>query len=77
MLAARLSGLTLPILILHGERDPLVPVAQAHELARTLCHARLVTFPHGHHSPMDDDPEGFAQAIADFCAAGGEEQSED
>jgi pimeloyl-ACP methyl ester carboxylesterase len=77
LLAARLSGLTLPILILHGERDPLVPVAQAHELARTLCHARLVTFPQGHHSPMDDDPEGFAQAIADFCAAKYEKQSED
>jgi len=68
MLTARLRGLSLPILILHGEHDPLVPVAQAHELARTLRHARLVTFPSGHHSPMDDDPKGFAQAIADFCA---------
>lgn len=68
MLAERLRRLSLPILILHGEHDPLVPVAQAHALARTLGHARLVTFPHGHHSPMDDDPEGFARAIADFCA---------
>jgi len=68
MLGERIQGLSLPILILHGEHDPLVPVTQAHDLARTLSHARLVTFPHGHHSPMDDDPEGFAQAIADFCA---------
>lgn len=68
MLAARLQELSLPILILHGEHDPLVPVAQAHRLAQTLAHARLVTFPQGHHSPMDDDPEGFARAIADFCA---------
>ena len=69
MLAERLQGLSLPILILHGEHDPLVPVAQAHALARTLSHARLVTFPRGHHSPMDDDPKAFAQAIVDFCAA--------
>ncbi len=68
MLGERLQGLSLPILILHGEHDPLVPVTQAHDLARMLRYARLVTFPHGHHSPMDDDPEGFAQAIADFCA---------
>ena len=67
MLAERLQGLSLPILILHGERDPLVPVSQAHALATMLCHARLVTFPHGHHSPMDDDPKGFAQAIINFC----------
>ena len=32
MLAERLQGLSLPILILHGERDPLVPVSQAHAL---------------------------------------------
>ena len=74
MLAVRLQELSLPILILHGEHDPLVPVAQAHRLAQTLSHARLVTFPHGHHSPMDDDPLGFARAIADFCAAGAEQE---
>lgn len=68
MLADRLAKLSLPILILHGERDPLVPAAQARALAQTLCHARLVMFPHGHHSPMDDDPEAFVSAIAEFCA---------
>ncbi len=67
MLTVRLRGLSLPILILHGQHDPLVPVAQAHGLARALRHARLVTFPHGHYSPMDDDPKGFAQAITNFC----------
>jgi len=41
MLAARLRSLSLPILILHGEQDPLVPVAQAHALAKTLIHSIL------------------------------------
>jgi len=36
-----------------------------------------VTFPRGHHSPMDDDPKAFAQAIADFCAAGDDQKGED
>ena len=68
MLADRLAGLSLPILILHGELDIMVPPAQARALAQTLSHARLVIFPKGHHSPMDTDPEEFVQAIADFCA---------
>lgn len=65
----RLRELSLPTLILHGERDLMVPVTQAHALAQTLPHARLVTFSHGHHSPMDTNPNEFVQAIADFCAA--------
>ena len=68
MLAARLVELSLPILILHGDLDLMVPVAEAHGLARTLRHARLVTFPRGHHSPMDTNPDEFVQAITDFCA---------
>jgi len=65
--SARLSALRLPLLILHGARDAVVPVAGAQALARALPGATLVVFPTAHHCPMDTDPEGFALALREFC----------
>ncbi len=42
---ALLKQITAPTLVLHGEADPLVPVACGRDLARTLPNARLVTIP--------------------------------
>jgi len=39
--SARLRHIRTPTLIVHGARDPLVPVAAAHHLARVLPHAQL------------------------------------
>jgi pimeloyl-ACP methyl ester carboxylesterase len=43
------SGLALPVVVLHGDDDRLVPVAVAHELARRAPGARLVVVPGGSH----------------------------
>lgn len=67
LLPARLAGLRLPVLILHGARDTVVPVAGAHALAGALGGATLIVFPAAHHCPMDTYPEGFAQAVREFC----------
>jgi len=71
LLPARLAALRLPILILHGARDFVVPVAGAYALARALADVRddtkLIVFPTAQHCPMDTDPAGFAQALRDFC----------
>ncbi len=67
LLPARLSVLRLPVLILHGARDAVVPVAGARALACALPGAALVVFPAAHHCPMDTDPDGFARALGDFC----------
>jgi pimeloyl-ACP methyl ester carboxylesterase len=67
LLPARLAALRLPVLIGHGARDAVVPVAEAYALARTLGEARLIVFPTAQHCPMDTDPVGFAQALRDFC----------
>ena len=64
---ARLVALRLPVLIAHGARDAVVPVASACALARALDGARLLVFPTAQHCPMDTDPAGFAQALRDFC----------
>src|SRR5689334_7219911 len=42
-IAARLAAArpALPVLLVHGEADPIVPLADAHAVAQTLPHARL------------------------------------
>lgn len=42
-----------PLLLLHGERDPLIPVSMGRELLRLANEPkRLVTFPNGEHSDL-------------------------
>ena len=64
---ARLAALSLPLLIVHGARDAVVPVAEAYALRDVLAGAKLIVFPDAHHCPMDTDPARFAQALRDFC----------
>ena len=63
----RLAALRLPVLILHGARDAVVPLAGSAALADALAGSRLIVFPTAHHCPMDTDPAGFAGALRDFC----------
>jgi pimeloyl-ACP methyl ester carboxylesterase len=64
--AERLAALPIPILIVHGGRDDIIPVAQARSLAASVPHAELSIFPTAHHCPMDADPPAFAQTLRDF-----------
>jgi pimeloyl-ACP methyl ester carboxylesterase len=43
-----LRGITAPTLVVVGDRDPLVPVGQAAELARRVRDGRLLVVPSGH-----------------------------
>jgi pimeloyl-ACP methyl ester carboxylesterase len=50
--ARELPGVRVPTLVLHGEDDPLVPLACAADTARRIPQARLVTIPGmGHDLP--------------------------
>lgn len=42
--SAALRALRVPTLILHGQQDPLIPAAAAHQLQRLMPHARLQLF---------------------------------
>ncbi|WP_162184873.1 alpha/beta fold hydrolase [Allokutzneria albata] len=47
-----LRHLTIPVLVLHGTEDPVVPFEHAEEMARLVPHARLVPLPGvGHDMP--------------------------
>jgi pimeloyl-ACP methyl ester carboxylesterase len=64
----QLPDLAVPTLIVHGEADPLVPVAWARRAQERIPGARLVTLPGvGHLSPREA-PEAFNAAVTDFLA---------
>lgn len=65
-LRRRLSYLTVPTLVVHGESDGLVPLRYAEELARLLPHGRLAPIPTAGHLPMLEAPEAFERAVLPF-----------
>ena len=68
-LRAQIARITVPTLIIHGENDPLMPVAAAHWLGETLPNAQLALIPGAAHAPFLGDPERFASLIGEYCHA--------
>ncbi len=59
-----IAQVRMPLLILHGERDPVIPVAMGRELARLANEPkRLVTFPNGGHSNIYIDGNPALDAV--------------
>jgi pimeloyl-ACP methyl ester carboxylesterase len=56
----------LPTLIVWGAKDPLIPVRHAHEAHERLRGSRLEIFEHAGHFPYHDEPERFADLLAEF-----------
>ncbi len=64
-----LPQITAPTLVIHGEADPLIPVAAGRDTAARIPGARLLTIPGmGHDLPLPLMPT-IAQAIAGHCGA--------
>ncbi|USA39392.1 alpha/beta fold hydrolase [Pelagerythrobacter marinus] len=67
----RLRGVEAPTLVLHGEADPLVPLAGGEDTAAAIRGARLRTFPGmGHDLPLEL-VEPMAEEIAQHARAAG------
>jgi 3-oxoadipate enol-lactonase len=63
-----LPGIDVPVLVVAGEEDAIIPVAEADALARALPSARLVRIPGaGHLSPLERPAEVNA-ALLSFLA---------
>ena len=61
-----LSGISIPSLVVVGERDVLTPPADSEAMAAAIPGARLVTVPGaGHLTPMER-PKAVAQALSEF-----------
>jgi pimeloyl-ACP methyl ester carboxylesterase len=63
-----LHRLTMPTLLVWGEADRLVPVAQADTWAELLPNAELKRLPRAGHLLFDESPDAVA-AVSDFAAA--------
>jgi pimeloyl-ACP methyl ester carboxylesterase len=58
-----LSSLNVPVVVLHGDSDALIPVDRAREVKATLPQAHLVEISGGGHMPMMEAKEETAQAL--------------
>jgi hypothetical protein len=64
-----IANLKVPLLILHGERDGVVPAAMGRELARLANEPkRLVVFPNGGHSNLYIDGNNALDAVRQWIA---------
>ncbi len=62
----RLGELTMPVLIIHGTRDGLVPPESARRAQAAIAKSKLVWMEGSGHRPQRDDPNRFIRAILDF-----------
>ena len=58
----------LPLLIVWGERDPIIPVSHGEEAHRELSGSRLEVFPGVGHLPQLEEPGRFVAALERFLA---------
>lgn len=59
----------LPVLIIWGERDRIIPVDHAYRAADAIPHSTLHVLPGLGHFPQAEDPEAVAGLILDFMAS--------
>ncbi|MGH9520111.1 MAG: alpha/beta fold hydrolase [Terriglobales bacterium] len=65
-LRAALSQVTMPVLLLWGSRDRVVPAATAPALRSALPRAQLTLLPGLGHLPFEEDPDAFVAAVRPF-----------
>jgi pimeloyl-ACP methyl ester carboxylesterase len=67
-LSAHLDEFTLPILVITGDDDRIVPTKDSIRLAGELPNASLEVIPDAGHVPHEEQPEGFMRAINSFLS---------
>lgn len=68
-LSDRLPEIELPVVLIGGRRDRLVPFEALEETARRLPNAKLVRIPGAAHAPFLTNPGAVADAITSLIAA--------
>ncbi len=56
----------LPVLVITGASDKIVPTADSIRLAGELPHAMLIIIPQAGHVPQEEQPATFMQAVDEF-----------
>jgi pimeloyl-ACP methyl ester carboxylesterase len=58
----------LPLLIVWGERDPIIPVGHGRRAHAAVPGSEMLEIPGAGHFPQLDDPAGFVAAVSRFIA---------
>jgi pimeloyl-ACP methyl ester carboxylesterase len=66
---AQYASLTMPTLVLWGEKDAITPLARGEALLRLLPNGEMVTLPGTGHIPAIEDPDAFHRALLGFLEA--------
>lgn len=56
-----------PVLVVHGEKDPLVPLAESEKTAAAYPQAVLAVIAAAGHCPQVEQPEEFARRLREFA----------
>lgn len=65
-LAAAVAAHKMPVLVVHGAGDKLVPVSNSLRLARMLPGARVAVLKRSGHCPQEELAEGFTHIVGSF-----------
>ncbi len=66
------SATHLPILLVWGDRDAIIPMAHGRQALEQLPDGRLVVFPGAGHEPHRHDPERFSSLLISYTATAAE-----
>lgn len=66
-----LRSIKLPVLLLWGEKDAMIPFSNAKDYSGSLPNSRLVSFPALGHVPHEEAPEESLAPVRAFLASGG------
>jgi pimeloyl-ACP methyl ester carboxylesterase len=69
-LSGWLDEIAQPVLLLTGDQDRLVPVADTRRVAEGLANATLEVFPGCGHMPQEECPDAFWRAVSGWLTAG-------
>jgi pimeloyl-ACP methyl ester carboxylesterase len=65
-LASRLAEIDLPVLVITGNKDRIVPAEQSIRVAGMIRNAELVVIPECGHAPQEECPDAFMDAVENF-----------
>jgi len=66
----RIGEIAIPTLIVWGDDDQIVPIADGRDYAAKIKGARLAVIPKSGHGPMIEQPQAFLEAVSGFLATG-------
>ena len=65
-MTSNLKDFSMPILVINGDDDRIVPTANSIKLAGVIPNSKLVVIQNAGHVPHEEQPDLFMQAVDEF-----------